>query len=362
MMPPHRALGRYGLADRPYYIRGTFQKQKGFTMERLAEAFGEAFRRQLRKAGARTKLLHTLPTEARDEEVLAFARANLGDDPGRLFTALYGLHQKTSLDLSVEAFAISDQWAPMFTAKELGRARRRLDRHGYPWLDLPKRAPPMEHGGVMSLTDAAQWVATRGGVQSFSASDGAMWGAAFVELLDAIAEDRVQVTGIRTDNAEQEIIPSYKLSKCAVAYPFGSPEQSWLETNAHFIWAFTGDGKFHTGDGPLHLQGFVDQYCQGSQTQWNHLQVRQPLVRTHWPFSRENGERRGRRHKGMDLVRDWLTECSLNTLHGATQLSLTKQILAELAPKFEGPEVAAPAVDTIAREIRRVRRARSKPS
>jgi hypothetical protein len=70
----------------------------------------------------------TFLQQVREQGGLAVAKRRLATDA--VSAGFKKLHELGRLDLSIEALVLHDEFAPLFTERELARARERLDRHG----------------------------------------------------------------------------------------------------------------------------------------------------------------------------------------------------------------------------------------
>jgi hypothetical protein len=151
---------------------------------------------------------------------------------------------------------------------------------GVPWKWLADVGPPMRPEGAdyMPLTQAAHWIASKGGTESIG-SDEQLWKPAFDDLLARIASGEVAVIGRR--GAGNESVPGHLFARIDVAYPYSDPEF----------------GPLLRDDPYLDCYPFVDEndwqresndklYASGREApQWTHLQVRKSDIMHRWPFS-----------------------------------------------------------------------------
>lgn len=91
---------------------------------------------------------------------------------------------------------------------------------------LPETIKP-DGAGYFPLYCAAQWIATAGGTLQFDPGDTSIWEGAYRKLLDAIASEIIDVTGIC--NGIRERLDGRIFASLNVDYPYSEPSKGGLK-------------------------------------------------------------------------------------------------------------------------------------
>ena len=126
-----------------------------------------------------------------------------------------------------------------------------------------------QHVSDMSLTEAAFWVATKGGSLEFDIGDVETWKLAFDVLLKLIVNDDIDLWGRRFGSGLPEKIPGSALSGILIDYPY-------QENLSDFIF---GDDPYlecyGIVDGEYWRIGFDDKlFSRWRQLEWSHLRIK----------------------------------------------------------------------------------------
>jgi hypothetical protein len=125
------------------------------------------------------------------------------------------------------------------------------------------------HVADMSLTEAAFWVATKGGSREFDIVNVETWKLAFDVLLKLIVNGDIDLWGRRFGSGLPEKIPGSVLSGILIDYPY-------QENLSDFIF---GDDPYlecyGIVDGEYWRDGFDDKlFSRWRQLEWSHLRIR----------------------------------------------------------------------------------------
>jgi hypothetical protein len=138
--------------------------------------------------------------------------------------------------------------------------------------------------GFMPLTEAAHWIASKGGIVSVEIGE-QIWKPAFDDLLAHIASQDVEVIGRR--GAGNESVPARLFARIRVVYPYSDlPLHTMLGDEPYLdCYPFVDDDHWQ--------REFNDKlYASGrDQPQWTHLQVKKSDVARLWPFELTPQER-----------------------------------------------------------------------
>jgi len=137
--------------------------------------------------------------------------------------------------------------------------------------------------GFMPLTQAAFWIATRGGQKEIEPFDRNVWKAAYDELLASIASNDVEIIGRKKDRGLNEPIPGFKLAGVQICYPGEDTPDTLLFSTYPYILCYGPVARDHW----KRSNGFDDRlFCDGRlDPEWTHLQVNAGDVTRKWPFS-----------------------------------------------------------------------------
>jgi hypothetical protein len=151
-------------------------------------------------------------------------------------------------------------------------------------LSLPPPVSPVGDG-YMPLFCAAHWIATKGGGLSIDPLDTGIWRSAFGDLLDAIASERVRVTGIA--DRQRAPVPAYLFAGIRVAYPMVMTPLDLLFSHELVLMSrqYLDEEDWLEGDG----DALVDRWS----THWRRLMVEKGDILSHWPFNDEAEQRTG---------------------------------------------------------------------
>jgi hypothetical protein len=149
--------------------------------------------------------------------------------------------------------------------------------HMGPPLDtLPETVTPVGPGHI-TVFQAAQWIATKGGQVAFPPTDLAVWKDAYGQLLARAASNDLIVTGVR--EGERRAIESLLFVDLPVEYPFNnSPSQLRLSDDLFLrSYAYAGEEEWRAG--------FDDSLCNCKGAKWRKLMVVKTDILRWWPFS-----------------------------------------------------------------------------
>jgi hypothetical protein len=142
----------------------------------------------------------------------------------------------------------------------------------------PPESP--ERPGYMTLSDAAYWIATKGGTVSFRARDHKYWKNAFNELLPRICSEEVQIIGRRNGKGVPVAISGGHFSGIEIDYPYQDAEIDHLTPHLRCY-------------GPAipskYWQARYNDELRGGGRQapdYTHLQVRRGDILFFWRFGR----------------------------------------------------------------------------
>jgi hypothetical protein len=139
------------------------------------------------------------------------------------------------------------------------------------------RLPMLPEGsGTMPLSEAAYFIASKGGRETFDLKDEAIWNRAFDELLLKIVSGEVETAG-RPRLGRKEVIPGHAFVGVEVSYPYCdgfAPPVLCLDCYPYV------DGD--------QWQSFNDKlYLPFTEPQWTHLEVKKEDIARLWPFTPE---------------------------------------------------------------------------
>jgi hypothetical protein len=153
------------------------------------------------------------------------------------------------------------------------RQRRIIERKKSSYR-LPELVKP-DGAGYMALYCAAQWIATRGGME-INPPDEGLWRKAFKDLLDRIASEDVKVVGVRDGVTEPEHISGIHFASCPVDYPFS--RRRILGNELCLVsHPYIDDEHWR--------RGFDDRLENWRGARWRRLMVLKADVARYWPFA-----------------------------------------------------------------------------
>ncbi len=163
-------------------------------------------------------------------------------------------------------------------------------------IHLPDVVSP-EGPGSMTIFQAALWIATCGGANTFDPVKRDHWRLAYGELLTRMASGEVRLSGMR--GPMRETIDPVLLADCQVDYPFSDdPDGLMLKEELYLrSWPARDDEDWRGG--------FDDSLCVKFDVRWSRLLVPKSDVLALWPFAAEPPSRAGApgRPTGAHLVR-----------------------------------------------------------
>jgi len=229
----------------------------------------------------------------------------------------------------------------------------------------------------MPLTEAAHWIASKGGTLAIGIAE-QFWKPAFDELVARIESEDVKVIGQR--GAGNEDVPVHLFSRIRIAYPYFDLPFSMLIGDGPYLDCspFVDDDHWQ--------REFNDKLYSSGRAQWTHLQVRKSDIARSWPFTQDDADRfaakderattlhlkpvRGRAGRKPDY--DWsdVEQFALKQLDAngdfkewdtewKSQAELERQVSAYIAQTHDGK---MPATSTVRQHVSRiVRRWREGP-
>jgi hypothetical protein len=147
--------------------------------------------------------------------------------------------------------------------------------------ELPAIESPMG-GGFMPLYCAAQWIASKGGVEVFSPLDLPRWKTAYGELLARLASEDVQVVG--KANGVPGLVPGFNFVACPIDYPFQDTDVDLYCGSVLYLrsYPYFGDEQWNRGkDDSLRI---------GRKPRWTGLMVEKKAVARYWTFTLTEGD------------------------------------------------------------------------
>lgn len=316
-------------------------------MDTLANEFEVAMAEKMKAACVLMRLdWADIAHEVNTDGSIAFAKRHvLAGQPSALFEALY---RDNNLELSVEALVADERWRHLFSTKERSAAARRLDDFGFPWLELPELVEPVGNGYV-TLTQAAQWIASQCGRVRFSASDHRHWRPAFETLRNRIVAEEVELTGECAGVRER--VPSLLLVDCPLVLPYQTPDRSQLDRNALYLQAFTLDDTDEWND------AFNDRLVSGVSERWTKLMVPCRQIRRYHPATKSLP---GRPSTAMPPIKGWLQRLDDDVLLTERTVDIARGALTWFAEDARQPHgVTAPALSTVEKAVVVERKART---
>jgi hypothetical protein len=133
-------------------------------------------------------------------------------------------------------------------------------------------AAPIRPSNVpyMSVTEAAYWIATKGGTDECVISNvEETWKPAFVELLKKICDGDLDLFGRRHGVGLNEKMPANVLADIPIDYPFQDGSELILSDDPYLECSGIGSS---------------DNLFSGRQLQWSNLRVKGAQVARFWPF------------------------------------------------------------------------------
>jgi hypothetical protein len=220
-------------------------------------------------------------------------------------------------------------------------------------ITLPPLVPPVGDG-YMPLSCAAQWIATSGGAIEFEPSDQDVWRRAYGLLLDAIASEKVRVTGINA--GRRDPVPPYIFADCAVDYPFAEISLELMTSSEIYLRSYGYLDEEHWRN------GFDDALIDRYRDHWTRLMVSKDDVRRKWPFGpAKSPARTGApgRPSSMQLIIDEFDRRigSDNLVKGVATQAV--ELLAWITSAH--PDCIRPTAKTIENRIREAYRKAKKP-
>lgn len=230
-------------------------------------------------------------------------------------------------------------------------------------VDLPRpELPPIQSpvgSGFMPLYCAAQWIASKGGVELFDPMDLPRWKTAYDELLARLASEDIPVVG--RANGVPELVPGFNFVACPVDYQFQDNDLDLYFSGELYLESYPYFGEENSS------KGTNDSLRIGRQSRWTGLMVEKEAVAKYWPFTIPDGDspaelmRTGAagRPSVMSILRSEFTErCKA----GEIEHSLAKQVRV-LREWFSTrhPQLPVPAQTTTENSLRAQYRAAQKP-
>jgi hypothetical protein len=138
--------------------------------------------------------------------------------------------------------------------------------HRAEWINAVFLCHDAHAPGHMPLYCAAQWIATKGGTQSFEPTYSTIWERAYSDLLARISSNQVTVTGVRSGVREK--LEGYLFASIAIDYPFaGTSIDLIVKDELHLqSYAYTDDESWR--------RGFDDCLRDPRGIQWSQLMGR----------------------------------------------------------------------------------------
>jgi hypothetical protein len=154
------------------------------------------------------------------------------------------------------------------------KGKRRL------WSDIIENVEPTS--GYIPFSQAAFWLATKGGTSRFDLEDSGTWKLAYDQLLKRIESGEVEAIGRRRGHGTNEIISGHTFSKIKIAYPCRDTPDELLFGTFPYIQCYgpVDDDHWQRAD------GFDDKLFATGHTvpEWTHLQVKASDLARYWPF------------------------------------------------------------------------------
>jgi hypothetical protein len=133
----------------------------------------------------------------------------------------------------------------------------------------------------MLLYCAAQWIASKGGVEVFDPLDLPRWKAAYGELLARLACEDVQVVG--KVNGVPELVPGFNFVACPIDYPFQDHDVDLAFGKELYLRSYPYSGRGEATKG-------MDDLRMGRKARWTSLMVQRDAIARYWPFTLAEGD------------------------------------------------------------------------
>jgi hypothetical protein len=137
--------------------------------------------------------------------------------------------------------------------------------------------------GYYPFTQAALWIATKGGQARFKLNDRGAWKAGYDELLKRVVSDDVEVIGRRNEEGLNEKIPGFVFAEVQISLPFEDTPDRILFGNYPYIRCYGPVSSDHW----QRDDGFDDRIFPGGRarkSEWSHLQVNAAHLAKFWSF------------------------------------------------------------------------------
>jgi hypothetical protein len=224
--------------------------------------------------------------------------------------------------------------------------------------ELPPIQSPIG-GGFMPLYCAAQWIASKGGVELFDPMDLPRWKIAYGELLARLASEDIPVVG--RANGVPGLVPGFNFVACPVDYPFQDIDLDLHFSGELYLMSYPYFGEEESS------KGKDDSLRIGRQPRWTGLMVEKEAVAKCWPFTIPEGGDRAEivktgaagRPSAMHVLR---TELAERGKAGKIEISLAEQ--ARVLRQWFGaqyPKLPCPAQTTTENSLRDQYRAAKSP-
>lgn len=172
-------------------------------------------------------------------------------------------------------------------------------RNGLELLTSKLIGPPIRPSDVpdLSLTEAAHWIATKGGSVECVISDAEVWKQAFAELIKKNVNDDVALLGRRRGTGLHEKIPGEALVGIRIDHPY----------QICFELVFSDEPYLE-----CYGVGSSDSLFFGRQQQWSNLRLKGAEIDRHWPFRKRSKGGRKETYDGEQLRKDSVSEVKSN--------------------------------------------------
>jgi hypothetical protein len=224
--------------------------------------------------------------------------------------------------------------------------------------ELPPTQSPTD-GGYMPLYCAAQWIASKGGVEVFNPLDLPRWKTAYGELLARLASEDVRVVG--NANGVPELVPGFNFAACPIDYPFQDIDVDLYFSGQLYLRSYPYFGNEDW------IKGKDDSLRIRRKPRWTGLMVEKDAVARYWPFTLMEGDNLAEitktgaagRPSVMHILHNELAErCKAAKIE--TSLAAQVRVLREWF-KVQYPRLPCPAQKTTENGLRAQYRAAKGP-
>jgi len=224
------------------------------------------------------------------------------------------------------------------------------------WPDrvLPDTLPPLvvpEGWGYITLSAAAQWIATKGGTRDVS-NDPSVWDVAYRQLTDSIAAGEVETTaivekaGIVEKTGQRQKLEPALFGAIRIHHLFESEEIPGADSVELYLWASPAVDEEHW------YAGFSDDLRQRRRTVWSKLMVSKVDVRKHFIYGPVPAQPRKRGRPVSTLRGPTLAEFRRRMHRGETDSTITGEAQALQAWQKEtcGKTMAQKYIENLIRD------------